>query len=46
LDILFSNISKEYRVKRQQDNIFKDLFIRKYIEKVALEDVSFQIKKG
>ena len=46
MDILFSNISKEYRVKRQQDNIFKDFFSRKYIEKVALDDVSFQIKKG
>ena len=46
MDILFSNISKEYRVKKQQDNIFRDFFSRKYNEKVALNDVSFQIKKG
>lgn len=46
MDILFSNISKEYRVKKQQASLFQDLFNRKYSEKVALKDVSFQVKKG
>ncbi|WP_205880156.1 ABC transporter ATP-binding protein [Companilactobacillus zhachilii] len=46
MDILFSNISKEYRVKKQQASLFQDLFNRKYSEKVALKDVSFQVNKG
>lgn len=46
MDILFSNISKEYRVKKQQANLFKDFFNRKYSKKVALNDVSFQVNKG
>ncbi|AYE39502.1 ATP-binding cassette domain-containing protein [Companilactobacillus zhachilii] len=44
--MLFSNISKEYRVKKQQASLFQDLFNRKYSEKVALKDVSFQVNKG
>ncbi|OTN76654.1 hypothetical protein A5886_001732 [Enterococcus sp. 8G7_MSG3316] len=46
MDIIFSNISKVYHVRNRQGNLFRDLFIRKSIEKVALSDVSFQIKEG
>ncbi|MFC6176858.1 ATP-binding cassette domain-containing protein [Companilactobacillus huachuanensis] len=46
MDILFSNISKEYQVKKRQDNPFLNFFNREYESKQALKNVSFQIKKG
>jgi len=46
LDIVFSNISKEYQVKKRQNNSFLNFFNRDYEIKSALKNVSFQIKKG
>ncbi|WP_053085031.1 ABC transporter ATP-binding protein [Companilactobacillus heilongjiangensis] len=46
MDIVFSNISKEYQVKKRQNNSFLNFFNRDYEIKSALKNVSFQIKKG
>ncbi|ALB30188.1 hypothetical protein JP39_08430 [Companilactobacillus heilongjiangensis] len=44
--MVFSNISKEYQVKKRQNNSFLNFFNRDYEIKSALKNVSFQIKKG
>jgi len=44
--IKVKNLTKIYKTPERQNNFFKDLFLRKYKEKVALNKVSFEIEEG
>ena len=44
--IKVKNLTKIYKTPERQNNFFKDLFLRKYKEKIALNKVSFEIEEG
>jgi ABC-2 type transport system ATP-binding protein len=44
--IKVKNLTKIYKTPERQNNFFKDLFLRKYKEKIALDKVSFEIEEG
>jgi len=44
--IKVKNLTKIYKTPERQNNFFKDLFLRKYKKKIALDKVSFEIKEG
>jgi ABC-2 type transport system ATP-binding protein len=43
--IKVKNLTKIYKTPERQNNFFKDLFLRKYKEKIALDKVSFEIEE-
>jgi ABC-type uncharacterized transport system, ATPase component len=44
--IKVKNLTKIYKTPERQNDFFKDLFLRKYKEKIALDKVSFEIEEG
>lgn len=40
------NLKKIYRIRKKQDGVLKNVFLNKYKNKVAVDDISFSINKG